>query len=79
MVISRMETFQVEVHKEYKSSIMRNDSRGRFILEPFDRFSCVTSCRSDLGTQIEQWGLRDAGFDYNIVAVFGSQSTGKSM
>jgi hypothetical protein len=32
----------------------------------------------DLGTQIERWGLRDAGFAYNIVAVFGSQSTGKS-
>ncbi|KAF8134516.1 RHD3/Sey1 [Boletus edulis] len=28
--------------------------------------------------QIERWGLRDAGFNYNIVAVFGSQSTGKS-
>ncbi|KAG6817484.1 Dynamin-like GTPase that mediates homotypic ER fusion [Tephrocybe sp. NHM501043] len=32
----------------------------------------------DLTTQIERWGLRDAGFDYNLVAVFGSQSTGKS-
>lgn len=32
----------------------------------------------DLATQIERWGLRDAGFSYNIVAVFGSQSTGKS-
>jgi protein SEY1 len=36
-------------------------------------------CRSDLTTQIERWGLRDAGFSYDIVAVFGSQSTGKSM
>ncbi|TDL25999.1 root hair defective 3 GTP-binding protein [Rickenella mellea] len=33
---------------------------------------------TDLSSQIEQWGLRDAGFGYNIVAVFGSQSTGKS-
>ncbi|KAG6850134.1 Dynamin-like GTPase that mediates homotypic ER fusion [Arthromyces matolae] len=33
----------------------------------------------DLNAQIERWGLRDAGFDYNLVAVFGSQSTGKSM
>ncbi|KAF9010592.1 RHD3/Sey1 [Cyathus striatus] len=33
---------------------------------------------SDLTKQIERWGLRDAGFGYNIVAVFGSQSTGKS-
>ncbi|KAJ6494940.1 RHD3/Sey1 [Mycena vulgaris] len=32
----------------------------------------------DLAAQIERWGLRDAGFGYNIVAVFGSQSTGKS-
>ncbi|KAJ7141334.1 RHD3/Sey1 [Mycena epipterygia] len=32
----------------------------------------------DLGAQIERWGLHDAGFGYNIVAVFGSQSTGKS-
>ncbi|KAG5641514.1 Dynamin-like GTPase that mediates homotypic ER fusion [Asterophora parasitica] len=32
----------------------------------------------DLTTQIERWGLRDAGFNYNLVAVFGSQSTGKS-
>ncbi|KAJ7071965.1 RHD3/Sey1 [Mycena amicta] len=32
----------------------------------------------DLTEQLEKWGLRDAGFGYNIVAVFGSQSTGKS-
>ncbi|KAJ8516604.1 hypothetical protein ONZ45_g6107 [Pleurotus djamor] len=32
----------------------------------------------DLNTQIESWQLRDAGFSYNIVSVFGSQSTGKS-
>ncbi|KAG1800594.1 uncharacterized protein BJ212DRAFT_1222370, partial [Suillus subaureus] len=31
-----------------------------------------------LTSQIGQWGLRDADFNYNIVAVFGSQSTGKS-
>jgi hypothetical protein len=33
---------------------------------------------SDLSDQISSWGLRDVGFDYNLVAVFGSQSTGKS-
>ncbi|KAF7427975.1 Dynamin-like GTPase that mediates homotypic ER fusion [Pleurotus ostreatus] len=33
---------------------------------------------NDLNAQIERWGLRDAGFSYNVVAVFGSQSTGKS-
>ncbi|VDB95922.1 unnamed protein product [Peniophora sp. CBMAI 1063] len=32
----------------------------------------------DLNDQLAHWGLRDAGFDYNVVAVFGSQSTGKS-
>ncbi|KAF9816747.1 hypothetical protein IEO21_03909 [Rhodonia placenta] len=32
----------------------------------------------DLTPQIEQWGLHNAGFDYDMVAVFGSQSTGKS-
>ncbi len=33
---------------------------------------------SDLTQQLEKWGLASAGFDYNLVAVFGSQSTGKS-
>jgi hypothetical protein len=42
------------------------------------RYSWRHHCRQELGTQIERWGLRDAGFAYNIVAVFGSQSTGKS-
>ncbi|TFK44325.1 RHD3/Sey1 [Crucibulum laeve] len=32
----------------------------------------------ELSGQIDRWGLQDAGFGYNIVAVFGSQSTGKS-
>ncbi|KAH8119299.1 root hair defective 3 GTP-binding protein [Phellopilus nigrolimitatus] len=32
----------------------------------------------ELSSQIGRWGLRDSGFDYDIVAVFGSQSTGKS-
>jgi hypothetical protein len=38
----------------------------------------IPIARQQLTTQIERWGLRDAGFSYNIVAVFGSQSTGKS-
>ncbi|KAK7692530.1 Dynamin-like GTPase that mediates homotypic ER fusion [Cerrena zonata] len=33
---------------------------------------------SELTPQLERWGLQNAGFDYDIVAVFGSQSTGKS-
>ncbi|KAL2920390.1 Dynamin-like GTPase that mediates homotypic ER fusion [Polyrhizophydium stewartii] len=33
----------------------------------------------ELGHAIdERWGIADLGFDYNVVAVFGSQSTGKS-
>ncbi|GJE92681.1 root hair defective 3 GTP-binding protein [Phanerochaete sordida] len=32
----------------------------------------------ELTKQVERWGLQNAGFDYDIVAVFGSQSTGKS-
>ncbi|KAI5118453.1 hypothetical protein M0805_006272 [Coniferiporia weirii] len=31
-----------------------------------------------LNAQLGRWGLQDTGFDYDIVAVFGSQSTGKS-
>ncbi|KAG2179969.1 hypothetical protein INT43_003756 [Umbelopsis isabellina] len=34
--------------------------------------------RDDLPEYMEKWGLLHAGFDYNCVAVFGSQSTGKS-
>jgi hypothetical protein len=41
-------------------------------------YLCSNVSSPDLATQIERWGLRDAGFSYNIVAVFGSQSTGKS-
>ncbi|QRW23775.1 GTP-binding protein [Rhizoctonia solani] len=32
----------------------------------------------ELNQQITRWGLGDAGFGYNLVSVFGSQSTGKS-
>ncbi|CAO3654175.1 unnamed protein product [Mucor hiemalis] len=31
-----------------------------------------------LPTYLDKWNLGDAGFKYNVVAVFGSQSTGKS-
>ncbi|KAK1225646.1 Dynamin-like GTPase that mediates homotypic ER fusion [Marasmius sp. AFHP31] len=43
-----------------------------------DQNSEAGSSRPELGAQIERWGLRDSGFSYDIVAVFGSQSTGKS-
>lgn len=32
----------------------------------------------NLADQLDQWGLRHAGFGYNLMAVIGSQSTGKS-
>ncbi|GJJ68409.1 protein SEY1 [Entomortierella parvispora] len=33
----------------------------------------------ELSTYVDQkWNLKDAGFNYNVLAVFGSQSTGKS-
>ncbi|KAJ2161017.1 Dynamin-like GTPase that mediates homotypic ER fusion [Coemansia sp. RSA 552] len=32
----------------------------------------------DLSEYMDKWGLTTAGFDYHVVAVFGSQSTGKS-
>ena len=41
-------------------------------------FSLTLLCRPELAPQIDKWGLRDSGFAYNIVSVFGSQSTGKS-
>ncbi|KDQ57421.1 hypothetical protein JAAARDRAFT_130831 [Jaapia argillacea MUCL 33604] len=47
----------------------------------YDRMQIVNDEKEftpELIGQIGRWGLRDAGFDYNIVAVFGSQSTGKS-
>lgn len=38
---------------------------------------CVSS--DELSTYIcDKWGLKDAGFNYNLAAIFGSQSTGKS-
>ncbi|KIY67094.1 root hair defective 3 GTP-binding protein [Cylindrobasidium torrendii FP15055 ss-10] len=46
-----------------------------------DRLQIINDAKEftqDLSPQLEQWGLRDAGFNYDIVAVFGSQSTGKS-
>ena len=46
---------------------------GCFIIVSLTLFS-----RPDLAAQIDKWGLRDSGFAYNIVSVFGSQSTGKS-
>ncbi|KAG6375499.1 protein SEY1 [Boletus reticuloceps] len=55
------------------SHVLQGSSERVQIINDDKNFTC-----SDLSTQIERWGLRDAGFNYNIVAVFGSQSTGKS-
>lgn len=33
---------------------------------------------TQLGQYLEKWGLEDVGFNYNLCAVVGSQSTGKS-
>ncbi|KAH9971141.1 RHD3/Sey1 [Lactifluus volemus] len=47
----------------------------------FDRLHLIDDKKRftpNLSDQISAWGLRNAGFDYNLVAVFGSQSTGKS-
>jgi hypothetical protein len=46
----------------------RNDEIGRILV--FDR--------DVLPKSIESWGLLEKGFNYDVVAVFGSQSTGKS-
>ncbi|KAI0044983.1 protein SEY1 [Auriscalpium vulgare] len=46
-----------------------------------DRLQIINDAKEftqELNPQLETWALRDAGFDYDIVAVFGSQSTGKS-
>lgn len=42
-------------------------------------WSSPPSCYSKgLTPAIDRWGLLDKGFAYDVVAVFGSQSTGKS-
>lgn len=35
-------------------------------------------CRTELTPHMSDWDLLDKGFSYDVVAVFGSQSTGKS-
>ncbi|KAG9316752.1 protein SEY1 [Chiua virens] len=69
-----------------KSDLTAVSASGRkltsHILEaPSERIQIIDDDKNftpDLPAQIERWGLRDVGFNYNIVAVFGSQSTGKS-
>ncbi|CEP07813.1 hypothetical protein [Parasitella parasitica] len=50
-------------------------------LEPIPRLQIVDEHQKFtelLPDYMKSWGLADAGFKYNVVAVFGSQSTGKS-
>lgn len=62
-----------------KSLMTRRTSRQSASMYYFSSSpQLFTSNRTHLTAQIGRWGLRDAGFNYNIVAVFGSQSTGKS-
>lgn len=63
---------------EYKLSTTRSSLRGcRSAHTPHNlRYSSLA--RPELTAQVQRWGLQNAGFDYDIVAVFGSQSTGKS-
>lgn len=55
-----------------KKSMAEDSSERLQIVDDEKKFT------PELASQIGYWGLRDAGFDYNVVAVFGSQSTGKS-
>ncbi|KAG6874499.1 Dynamin-like GTPase that mediates homotypic ER fusion [Termitomyces sp. Mi166 len=60
------------VNGHLTNGISSESNQGLQIIDDEKRFT------PDLTAQIERWGLQDVGFDYNLVAVFGSQSTGKS-
>ena len=72
---SRPETVQSVFKLSMKRSSLRSYLLKKFA---FDDLLENMKNRPQLTTQITKWGLRDAGFAYNIVSVFGSQSTGKS-
>ncbi|KAG2128946.1 RHD3/Sey1 [Suillus bovinus] len=64
-----------------KPTINGHTSESNKILSTSERLQVINDEKNfttHLTSQIGRWGLRDAGFNYNIVAVFGSQSTGKS-
>lgn len=42
-------------------------------------FLTVVVHSHELDDYLKSWGLCDAGFNYNVVSLFGSQSTGKSL
>lgn len=43
-----------------------------------DPHSTLSFNSTSLNAHLQEWSLLDSGFNYNVVAVFGSQSTGKS-
>lgn len=65
-------TEQIQIINEEKKFKLVLISPFLFCLLTYNLYS------PNLNDQIKNWGLYDAGFAYNIVAVFGSQSTGKS-
>ncbi|KAJ1666874.1 Dynamin-like GTPase that mediates homotypic ER fusion [Coemansia sp. RSA 1813] len=60
----------------HRQSIPRHSSTNSTRLQVIDDEQRFTDKVS--GYMKDRWELADAGFDYNVVAVFGSQSTGKS-
>ncbi|KAF8886909.1 RHD3/Sey1 [Infundibulicybe gibba] len=63
------------------SSLLVPGSLPTVTATPFEQVQIVdddSQFMKGLGHHIERWGLRDAGFRYNIVAALGAQSTGKS-
>ncbi|KAJ2560014.1 Dynamin-like GTPase that mediates homotypic ER fusion [Coemansia sp. RSA 1933] len=59
-----------------RPSVQRHAASSSTRLQVIDDEQRFTDKASDY--MKDRWGLADAGFDYNVVAVFGSQSTGKS-
>ncbi|KAI0339858.1 root hair defective 3 GTP-binding protein [Trametopsis cervina] len=54
---------------------------GEKLDQNFERVQIINDAKewtTELTPQVSRWGLQETGFDYDIVAVFGSQSTGKS-
>lgn len=59
--------------------MLHTQSQRKFPNTPTTNFVYCGYCSDELSTFISQkWGLKDAGFNYNLAAIFGSQSTGKS-
>ncbi|KLO18325.1 root hair defective 3 GTP-binding protein [Schizopora paradoxa] len=62
-------------------SIPNGSTKHNALVAGADRHQIIDDQKnftSELASQLKHWGLHDTGFDYDVVAVFGSQSTGKS-